>query len=81
MHYILTQLYRFRRDLVRLWHAMWSPRTPIDLKIIAFGLLVYVISPIDLIPDFIPVVGWIDDAILVPMVVSWLVKRLPQEPT
>ena len=39
--------------------------------------MLYVISPIDLIPDFIPVIGFLDDAILAPLAIRWMLKRLP----
>lgn len=78
---LVFRLLSFRRDLTRLWHAMWSPKTPLDLKLIALALVLYVLSPIDLIPDFIPIAGLIDDALLVPIVVGWLVSQLPSEPT
>ena len=40
-------------------------------------IVLYVLSPIDLIPDFIPVIGFLDDIVLVPLAIRWLLKRLP----
>lgn len=79
MHNIVTQLYRFRREAVIVWRALWLPSTPLYLKLSALALAVYVLSPIDLVPDYIPVLGWIDDVVLVPLVVSWIVSKLPEQ--
>ena len=54
-----------------------APRRP-WLKGLMLLIPAYLISPIDLIPDFIPVVGWLDDAIVIPLMVSWIVRMLPQ---
>ena len=58
--------------------AARHPRTPKLAKWLAGGLLAYALSPIDLIPDFIPVVGHLDDAIILPCGV-WLLWRLVPE--
>jgi uncharacterized membrane protein YkvA (DUF1232 family) len=42
------------------------------------GVVLYLLSPIDLIPDFIPVIGVMDDIILVPLAIRWLLGKLPQ---
>jgi len=63
------------RQLVLLQRAVSSPRVPRSAKIIAGAVLIYAASPIDLIPDFIPVVGYLDDLILVP-IGAWLAFRL-----
>ena len=60
-----------------LYYAIIDSDTPTKAKLIIAGALGYFISPIDIIPDFIPVLGWVDDIILVPMMVSWIVSRLP----
>ncbi|WDR04600.1 YkvA family protein [Devosia rhodophyticola] len=71
----------FRKEVVTLYHAFLDPLTPAYLKFSMIGVLFYLLSPIDLVPDFIPVLGWIDDALLVPMMVSWIVSRLPVKAT
>jgi uncharacterized membrane protein YkvA (DUF1232 family) len=48
-----------------LYFALRDPRTPWPAKLIALGVIVYAFSPIDFIPDFIPFIGWIDDAIII----------------
>lgn len=66
---------RVRDDTVALYFAARHPRTPILAKIVAGLVVAYALSPIDLIPDFIPVLGYLDDAILIPLGI-WLVLRL-----
>ena len=64
-----------KRDVVALWLAARDPRTPIAAKLLAGAVAAYALSPIDLIPDFIPVVGYLDDLLLVPAGI-WLAVRL-----
>jgi uncharacterized membrane protein YkvA (DUF1232 family) len=64
-----------KRDVVALWIAARDPRTPRSAKIVAGVTAAYALSPIDLIPDFIPVVGYLDDLILVPLGI-WLAVRM-----
>ena len=68
---------RLRVEVHAAWLAVRDPRCPWYAR--AFGLLVtaYALSPIDLIPDFIPVLGLLDDAILIPAGLWLLVKMLP----
>ena len=68
---------QIKRDVHAAWLAARDPRTPWYAR--ALGLLVtaYALSPIDLIPDFIPIVGLLDDAILVPAGIWLFVKMLP----
>jgi uncharacterized membrane protein YkvA (DUF1232 family) len=75
----ITRLWtlRTRRDVVALWYALRHPDTPWYAKAMALLLVVYVISPIDLIPDFIPVLGYLDDIILVPMLIWAILRALP----
>ena len=66
-----------RRDARLLWLAMKHPQSPRWLKP-AVGLMVlYVISPIDLIPDVIPFLGVMDDVVLVPLAIRFVLRRLP----
>jgi uncharacterized membrane protein YkvA (DUF1232 family) len=64
-----------RRDTHAVWLAAHDPRTPWYAKALALVVAAYAVSPIDLIPDFIPVLGYLDDLILVPAGL-WLVLRL-----
>lgn len=66
-----------RRDGRLLWYALRHPDAPRWLRPATFGLVLYAISPIDLIPDFIPVLGLMDDVVLIPLAVHFILKRLP----
>ncbi|MBD9665104.1 uncharacterized membrane protein YkvA (DUF1232 family) [Variovorax beijingensis] len=66
---------RIKRDGVTLWFAYRHPGTPWFAKLLAAFVVAYALSPIDLIPDFIPVLGYLDDALLLPGLI-WLNIRL-----
>ncbi len=68
-----------RGDARQLWAALRHPAAPGWLKMGTAMIVLYVVSPIDLIPDVIPFVGAIDDLVLVPLAIRWLLKRLPAE--
>ena len=70
---------RLRLEVVAVYFAARDPRTPRALRWLALLVAAYALSPVDLIPDFIPVLGWLDDIILVPLGI-WLIMRwLPPE--
>lgn len=60
-----------------LWFALRHPQAPGWLKLGTAALLLYVVSPADLIPDVVPIFGVVDDLVLVPLAVRWLLGRLP----
>ncbi len=64
-----------KREIIVLWLAARDPRVPLYAKLLAGFVAAYALSPIDLIPDFIPVLGLLDDLLLVPLGV-WLSLRL-----
>lgn len=68
-----------RGDARRLWFALRHPAAPGWLKLGTALLVLYVLSPIDLIPDVLPLVGVVDDLVLVPLAIRWMLKRLPPE--
>ena len=76
---IKTWARRIKRDAVTLWFAYRDPRTPWAVKVLFIFVVGYALSPIDLIPDFIPVLGYLDDAILLPGLIWLAVRLLPQE--
>lgn len=67
--------HRIRVESHTVWLAARDPRTPFFAKLVGLLIAAYALSPIDLIPDFIPVLGLLDDAILIPAGV-WLFARL-----
>ena len=68
---------RMKRDVVALWVAARDPRTPLAATIVAAAVAAYALSPIDLIPDFIPVLGYLDDLLLVPLGILIAVRMIP----
>ncbi len=70
---------RLRRDGLTLWFARRHPATPWQAKALAVLVVAYALSPIDLVPDFIPVLGHLDDLLLLPALV-WLALRLLPAP-
>jgi uncharacterized membrane protein YkvA (DUF1232 family) len=62
-----------------LWLALQDERTPSVARVLALVVLAYALSPIDLIPDFLPVIGLLDDALLIPIGVAVVLKLLPDE--
>ena len=66
-----------KRDVVALWIAGRDRRVPWHAKAVAAAVAAYALSPIDLIPDFIPVLGYLDDLILVPLGIALAVRLIP----
>lgn len=66
-----------KQDIMALYFAVKDPKTPTLAKIIGACVVVYAFSPIDLIPDFIPVLGLLDDLILLPIGIILTVKLIP----
>jgi uncharacterized membrane protein YkvA (DUF1232 family) len=73
-----TLLQRFKREL-RLYRSILAdPRTPRLTKVLLGAAVAYAVSPIDLIPDFIPVLGHLDDALILPLLVYLAFKTIPR---
>jgi len=70
---------RIRRDVLTLWFAAKHPRTPWYAKALGTIAVAYALSPIDLIPDFIPVLGYLDEVILLPLLIWMTVRMLPPD--
>jgi uncharacterized membrane protein YkvA (DUF1232 family) len=66
-------------EAVALWFCARHPRTPFIAKVLAAAVAAYAFSPIDLIPDFIPVLGLLDDLVLVPLGVWLVLKMVPSD--
>lgn len=70
---------KLKTDIPAVFIAMKKKETPITAKLIAGLTILYALSPIDLIPDFIPVLGYIDDIILLPLLVALTIRLIPAE--
>src|SRR4051794_4871960 len=68
-----------RRDAHALYLAARDPRVPWYAKALAIAVAAYALSPIDLIPDFIPVLGYLDDLLIVPVGIALVVRLIPPE--
>jgi uncharacterized membrane protein YkvA (DUF1232 family) len=66
-----------KAQVVTLWFCRRDPRTPVSAKIMAAVVVAYAFSPIDLIPDFIPVLGYVDDLILLPLGIYATIRLIP----
>jgi uncharacterized membrane protein YkvA (DUF1232 family) len=64
--------------LLALWKLFKHPQTPRAAKLVAIAVIAYAVSPIDLIPDFIPVLGLLDELILIPLGVALVVRLTPR---
>ena len=69
---------RLKKQIIMLWFASRHPQMPWLPKVIAVVAVAYAFSPIDLIPDFIPILGFVDDAIILPILI-WLALRFTPE--
>src|SRR5690554_350881 len=70
---------QIKRDVYAVWFAARDPETPFLAKLVALLVAAYAISPIDLIPDFIPVFGYLDDLILVPLGIMLVLRLVSTE--
>ncbi|HSI46954.1 MAG TPA: YkvA family protein [Ideonella sp.] len=77
--HLKTWARRIKRDGVTLWFAGKHPRTPWYAKALGVFVVAYALSPIDLIPDFIPVLGYLDDVLLLPGLIWLAIRLLPPE--
>lgn len=80
---MLERVKRWARALKRDVHAIWlaarHPRTPRGAKLLALAVAAYALSPIDLIPDFIPVLGYLDDLLIVPLGILLVTRMMPPD--
>lgn len=74
---IKTWARKLKRKIFLLYFAYQDRRTPWYAKIFAVCIVAYAFSPIDLIPDFIPVLGYLDDVILIPLGIAFVLKMIP----
>lgn len=70
---------KLKTDIPAVFLALKEKRTPWYAKIIAAAVVVYALSPVDLIPDFIPVLGYLDDIIILPSLIALCIRFIPDE--
>lgn len=70
---------QLKRHTLTVYFAARDPRTPLLVRGLAALVAAYILSPIDLIPDFIPVIGYLDDIVLVPLGVALVIRLTPPE--
>jgi uncharacterized membrane protein YkvA (DUF1232 family) len=70
---------RFRKELVLAWAILRDARTPNSAKLATIAAILYVLSPIDLVPDFIPILGWLDDGVVAVLLLKLAQRLLPDD--
>jgi uncharacterized membrane protein YkvA (DUF1232 family) len=68
-----------KRETLALFLAAKDPRTPWYAKLLAVAIVAYALSPIDLIPDFIPVLGYLDELVLIPAGIALVIRLVPAD--
>ncbi|MFG1344872.1 YkvA family protein [Xanthobacter autotrophicus DSM 431] len=68
---------RLKRDVLALWLGARDPQVPLSAKVVGGIVAAYALSPVDLIPDFIPVLGYLDDLVIVPVGILLAVRLIP----
>jgi len=68
---------RLKAETYALYLAARDPRTPWYARLLVAAIVAYAFSPIDLIPDFVPILGYLDDLILIPMGIALAIKLIP----
>jgi len=77
--WLKQRAHQLEAELFALYLAARDPRTPWYTKLLVAGIVAYAFSPVDLIPDFIPVLGYLDDLILLPIGIALARKLVPQQ--
>lgn len=70
---------RFRKELILAWAIVRDTRTPAAAKLATIAAVLYVISPMDLIPDLIPLLGWLDDGVMAVLLLKLAQRLLPED--
>jgi uncharacterized membrane protein YkvA (DUF1232 family) len=71
--------WKFKKEIMMVWAMLRNPAAPGIAKIVALLAAVYIISPVDLVPDVIPILGWIDDGVVSILLFKLAFKLLPKE--
>lgn len=70
---------KLKLDIPTIYIALKKRETPVIAKVFAMVTIVYALSPIDLVPDFIPIIGFLDDFILLPILIAITIKFIPKD--
>ncbi len=76
---LMDRAKKLKIDIPAVFLALRRKDTPVIAKVLAGIAIIYALSPIDLIPDFIPVLGYLDDVILLPVLIALTIKRIPDD--
>src|SRR6478735_7533705 len=79
MKHLRRQARALKSETLALYLAARDPRMPWYAKVLAAAIVAYALSPIDLIPDFIPILGYLDDIILVPLGITLVLRMIPAD--
>jgi len=71
--------WKFKKEIMMVWAMLRNPAAPGVAKLVALLAAVYIISPVDLVPDVIPILGWLDDGVISIMLFKLAFKLLPKE--
>jgi uncharacterized membrane protein YkvA (DUF1232 family) len=71
--------WKFKKEILMVWAMLRNPAAPGIAKLVALLSVVYIISPVDLVPDVIPILGWIDDGVISILLFKLAFKLLPKE--
>jgi len=77
--YLKDKARKLKTEITTLYYVYQDPKLGLLPKIIILFTLGYALSPIDLIPDFVPVLGYLDDLVIIPALISLSVKLIPEE--
>lgn len=77
IHWLKGAARRIKLDAMTVYFAARDARTPFFVRLLALFIAAYAVSPIDLIPDFIPILGYLDDVILLPLGILLVIKLTP----
>lgn len=75
----LIPIWSLRREIVALFYAWRNPATPRGVKLLGLIAVLYAISPFDLVSDLIPILGWIDDLVIVPALLAAMRRLVPRD--
>ena len=76
---LLLKVRQLKNVLYMLYFASKDPRIPLYVKILMLLIIAYALSPVDIVPDFIPLLGYIDDLIILPLGIYLVLKLIPEE--